>query len=179
MIADLAPWEEAVGRLEAVEEDRGALVLSLRCLIKIRIPSGADLEEELRRIVGRKIGLLRTDSGVLFRVLDGNDDKLRVSSARGPPTGRRGDKCWEGTEKSRGNPGSRGSSSGRLTRNWPGGSGSWPWTMGSTWGSTAPAPPTPFALIPCQGGLRPRAGGKRSSVPPPRSRDQGPDRLLV
>jgi hypothetical protein len=90
MIADLAPWEEAVGRLEAVEEDRGALVLSLRCLIKIRIPSGADLEEELRRIMGRKVGLLRTDSGVLFRVLDGNDDKLRVSSARGPPDGEEG-----------------------------------------------------------------------------------------
>jgi hypothetical protein len=64
---ELPIWAECVGTLERVEREGGAVLLTLR--LRVRLPEGTDLLR-FRRAVGRRVGILRTDEGVLLRVLE-------------------------------------------------------------------------------------------------------------
>lgn len=61
-------WEEAVGVLEKIEED--GVVLKCDRRIKLLL-APSKLEKLLRKYVGRRIGLLRTEAGYRVRREDG------------------------------------------------------------------------------------------------------------
>jgi hypothetical protein len=60
----LERWEEAVGTLRKIEKKEGLIRISLRC-VKETIAILADnssTPKDLQSLVGKKIGILRTDS---------------------------------------------------------------------------------------------------------------------
>ena len=68
----LAPFEEALGTLRELKKEQNVLVAQIS---QIRIALPASLEQELRPLVGFRLGILRTDIAskpYLFRILDPN-----------------------------------------------------------------------------------------------------------
>ncbi len=63
----LAVWQEIAGTLEAIREEDG---LMIACLNIGRITVPEELEAELRGYIGRRIAILRSDSGYHIRELE-------------------------------------------------------------------------------------------------------------
>lgn len=62
----LKNWEEGVGVLHHLDHDEGNLVGKIGRLALL-LPS--EMEDQLRPMVGKKIGILRTDDGYLWRAI--------------------------------------------------------------------------------------------------------------
>ena len=62
----LAPWMEVLGQLHELKEQDGYIEASIGPTI-VDLPS--ELKEKLKNCIGQRIGILRTDSDYIFRVM--------------------------------------------------------------------------------------------------------------
>jgi len=60
----LEPWEDAVGFLHSVEMEDGRTLAHIGPLC-VALPG--ELSEDLRRLIGRRVAILRTDADYRFR----------------------------------------------------------------------------------------------------------------
>lgn len=62
----LNTWDEAVGRLDKVEESETQIIALLTCIYKkqmaIALPKDKPETKELKKLIGKKISILRTDN---------------------------------------------------------------------------------------------------------------------
>jgi len=64
----LKVWEEIVGILNDLRVNNGKLILSISSSINVEIPNQLVNKKMLEKVLGRRVGVLRTDSGYLIRV---------------------------------------------------------------------------------------------------------------
>ncbi|RLF80101.1 hypothetical protein DRN44_07870 [Thermococci archaeon] len=64
----LKVWEEIVGILNDLRVNNGKLILSISSSINVEIPNQLVNKKMLEKILGHRVGVLRTDSGYLIRV---------------------------------------------------------------------------------------------------------------
>jgi len=87
-------WGEIVGRLIAVRREENWLRVELDCgvlLFPIDGPGAITLEEDLRDLIGKVIGIIRTDLGertILVRVLK-DPEPEEIKCCDGEPAGTR------------------------------------------------------------------------------------------
>jgi len=61
MAEKLMPWAEAVGDVQGIKESGDAIILSLRGTGDIILRNDRDLISKLKKAMGQRIGILRTD----------------------------------------------------------------------------------------------------------------------
>ena len=64
----LRPWEEVIGVLNNLSANNGKLILSISSTINLEVPDQSVNKEMLEKVLGHRVGILRTDQGYLIRV---------------------------------------------------------------------------------------------------------------
>ena len=73
-------WEEEEGLLKDVEKKDDKLILTFETYSNLFLPYSKNLEEQLQKVVGRKVGVLRTDfveNPYRVRVENRNSDRIK------------------------------------------------------------------------------------------------------
>jgi len=73
---ELKPWEEVIGVLNELRAEEGKLTLFLSSSIIVKIPDKVLNEKVMKEALGRKVGVLRTDSCYRVRVFGTSDDRI-------------------------------------------------------------------------------------------------------
>jgi hypothetical protein len=68
----LHPWEETFGHLQAIQDAEGHCLVTIG---QVCVVLPAEMADRLRKLLGRKVGILRTDSDYRFRVYGGGEFK--------------------------------------------------------------------------------------------------------
>jgi hypothetical protein len=68
----LHPWEEAFGHLQAIQDVEGHCLVTIG---QVCVVLPAEMADKLRKLLGQKVGILRTDFDYRFRVYGGRDSK--------------------------------------------------------------------------------------------------------
>lgn len=61
MMKKLELWQEAVGKIEEVKEEGEIAILNLENVGKVAINNDRQLISKLKKAIGQRIGILRTD----------------------------------------------------------------------------------------------------------------------
>lgn len=65
---ELKPWEEVIGMLNKLYANEERVTLLLSSFIRLEIPSQLLNKKIMKKALGHKVGVLRTDSGYCVRI---------------------------------------------------------------------------------------------------------------